>query len=1541
MKPIIIFGLKRAVKTAYLFTNDTPYEVAAFTVHQRFLNKKKLLGLDIIPFESLETIYSPERYSIFIDLGYTGVNKARAEIYESCKRKGYELVTYISSKAIHWNKFEIGDNSTIHAGANIGLFVKIGSNTIINPGAVISHDSIVGDHCFIGTNAVINGKVTIGDYTLIGSNATLIDGIKTGKKCVIGAGVIITKDLEDGALYLPKEAEKMQMDSNVLAQYQYANLNKQFNQEDFNNVNADHCTFPLTPIQQAYWVGRNREMTLGGVSTHFYYEIESDKKNVSKLTQALRHLIDRHPMLRTVISPSGKQYVLENTPPYKINTIDLKNTPISLQEEKLKSLRSRLSHQVLNSNQWPLFDIRIVLLGERKLLFFLCIDSLLMDGHSQNLFFTEWKQLYYDLNADLQEVKSSFYNYILQLEASRESDSYKKDAEYWRKRIPSLPPSPKLPFSQKLSELKQNRFSRYEERLDPSIWNAFKKEAGKRGFRPAAVILAAFAETLRLWSSDSKMTLVLTILDKISQNQEFNGVIGNFTSTLLLEVNQERKLSFEEFIRQLQKQLETDLKHSSFSGVEVLRELIKENGNELDAPMPVVFTSCLSADQRQGGKNPLAWLGKTKYALTQTPQVCLDYQTHEYDGSFIGIWDVVEDLFPERMIKDMFASHLSFLKELATGSDIWSESAEQRIQRLIPPYHLNLYKRLNATNHPRAPKLLYEPFLFQAQKKPDQTAIISDERTLTYTDLEKESAVVANWLQQDGAGPNQLIAVVMGKGWEQIVAVIGILRSGAAYLPIDPASPKQRLHFLLKDGNVRIVLTQPRFSHTLDWPEHINYVTIEEEKCVNDGISEIKSKYSTPAVKPGDLAYVIYTSGSTGLPKGVMITHQNANNSIEDIIQRFNVKESDRVLAISSLSFDLSVFDIFGLLSVGGTIVLPAAKDIKDPSCWHNLINLENITIWNSVPALMQLLLDYSLNCGKRLENMRLILLSGDWIPLDLPDMIRRQVPNSEIVSLGGATEASIWSILYKIDNIDPSWKSIPYGRPMQNQRFYVFDDLIELRPVWVPGELYIGGYGLADGYWHNEERTEQYFITHPNTGERLYKTGDIGRLHKNGYIELLGRSDYQVKIRGYRIEPEEIESVLTQHPKVSKAVVMSPDISKGKNHLTAFVLQKNNEQITEEELYTFIRNQLPEYMLPSNLVIVDQFPLSENGKLDRQALGMITSETEMNLINLNDSKENLNTIINIAEEVTDIKGIEPNNQIINLGATSIDVIRFINRIEQKFGIRLNVDEIYGAKDFYHLSEILDNKIKKASSSLKSAMSVEKNQKNSASDIFLKDPADREKFRNSLRGLRKDLEDKEFLTLPDTNIDSGLFNKLFKRQSHRHYKKEAIPLEDLAKLLKCLMGRKENGGYKYFYGSAGKLYPVQSYLFVKSKRVNGIEAGIYYYHPLKHQLIRFSSGSGFPGEIYTPLINRPIFDEAAFAVFMIADLSAILPMYGEKSMHYATLEAGLMTQLLEENASKCNIGLCQIGELDFNTIRSYFNLNNDHVLIHSLLGGRI
>lgn len=1031
-----------------------------------------------------------------------------------------------------------------------------------------------------------------------------------------------------------------------------------------------YLPFPTTDVQQAYWIGRSGAFELGNVGNHGYIEVEAIDLDVERANAAVQRLIERHEMLRAVILSDGQQQILEHVPPYHIEVMDLRGLEPQEVAAQLEHTRRSMDHQVFSVEQWPAFDIRVSRLDNHLYRLHVSVEVLFADAWSMNILIQEFTRLYNEPGVLLPPLELSFRDYVLADSRLQDTEQYRRAEEYWKSRLSLLPPAPELPIAQNPASIAYPRSVHREARLDADMWQRLKARGVRAGLTPSGVLLAAFAEILTTWSKTPRFSMNLTLFNRLPLHPQVNSIVGDFTSLTLLAVDNSALDTFENRARRLQEQLWNDLDHSSYSGVRVLRSLARTQSETGKAMMPVVFTSLLVQDTAI--KYPKPWQN-TVYCVSQTPQVWLDHQVLETDGELKLHWQSVDAIFPPGLMDIMFDAYCQLLQRLAALEESWHEL----IRPIVPKQQIEQRARVNATEAPVPEKLLHTFFIDQALQQFDKPAVVSPTRTLTYEELYYAALQLGHQLRQWGARPNRLVGVVMEKGWEQVVAVLGVLQSGAAYLPIDPSLPHERLMYLFTHGEVEIVLTQSWVERRIQWPERLHRFCVDSLDLGCRNAPPLESVQG-----PDDLAYVIYTSGSTGLPKGVMIDHRGAVNTIVDINKRFNMSGDDRVLALSSLSFDLSVYDIFGMLAVGGTIVLPAAGALRDPASWLEVMVQNRVTVWNSVPALLQMLVEHCEFHSSSLafSYLRLVLLSGDWIPLALPDRIRKLQPGAEVISLGGATEASIWSIFYPIASVEPSWKSIPYGRPMLNQQFFVLNEALEPCPVWVPGQLYIGGIGLARGYWRDEEKTQASFFLHPRTGKRLYRTGDLGRYLPDGSIEFLGREDFQVKIQGYRIELGEIEAVLAQFPTVREAVVAAVGERHGDKRLVAYVIPKQEHMISEAELRCFLQEHLPGYMVPSTFLWLDALPLNANGKVDHKGLprpanliadsGPFSQAAEAETIVITQ-------IAKCVARVLNVNSLDPDTNLLQYGATSLGIIRVVNQFEKDFHFRPKLDEFF------------------------------------------------------------------------------------------------------------------------------------------------------------------------------------------------------------------------------------------------------------------------
>lgn len=1195
--------------------------------------------------------------------------------------------------------------------------------------------------------------------------------------------------------------------------------------------------FPLTAIQHAYWVGRTIGFDLGNISAHMYFEIDSSGLDVERLNQAWRCLIDRHEMLRVIIQPDGQQRILPSVPEYHFPSVDLTEVDAASAQQKLEAIRNELSHQMLPTDQWPLFDIRVTHINQKRTRLHLSFDILGFDGSSFRTLLKEWYTLYVKPETILTPLTISFRDYVFAEKEFEQSELYQQIWAYWQKRLDSLPPAPDLPIFRDSQLVTQPRFCSLRFDLSKTEWTQLKVYGHRAGLTDSTIILSAFVEILAHWSKRAQFTLNLTLYNRLPLHPQINEIVGDFTPLLMLEVDHTSADSFQARAIRLQQQLSNDLDHRLVNGVYVLRELAKRQATGSNqALMPVVFTNMLTAEFDTA---LFEQFGDLVFSISQTPQVWLDHIVSGSADALTIMWNAVDDLFPPAMLNDMFDAYCAFLQRLAADEAAWNSPHLS----LIPQQQLRQREAVNATTAPISDEMLHTLFLKQVEVYALEAAVITPTQTLTYGELYQRANQVGHWLRGRGVKPNTLVAVVMEKGWEQVVAVLGIHLAGAAYLPIDPVLPTSRQHYLLQQGEATIALTQSRLEQQLIWPDSIQCLAVDS-LTVDATLPRLHI-----VQEPTDLAYVIYTSGSTGQPKGVVIDHRGAVNTVLDINRRFAVTAQDRVLALSALNFDLSVYDIFGLLAVGGAIVIPDPELRTDPAHWVDLMGKHGVTLWDTVPALMQMLVDYvearqgdkvtgwqGFDVGHQPNNdkvngnhpvtpspLHLVMLSGDWIPVTLPDRIKALWSGVTVYGLGGATEASIWSNYFPIEQVDPSWPSIPYGVPLTNQSFQVLDANLNPRPVWVAGDLYIGGIGLALGYWKDEAKSNERFLIHPRSGERLYKTGDLARYLPDGVLEFLGREDFQVKIRGHRIELGEIESTLLQHPAIKEAVVNAVGDPKGNRQLVAYVV--------------------------------------------------------------------------------------------------------------------------------HDATVHDPAIHKGAPQTPDRYTLDESQ-NGAQAGFITDPVARLEFKLGQPGVRSfngdsgntPLANQSGIQLSPVAFDEARREAWLARQSYRTFVDELIPLAAFGELLSCLiqMPMPDAPLPKYRYPSAGNLYPVQTYLYIKPARIEGLPGGFYYHHPQQHRLLPLSPADTSIPSLYAGP-NRPLFEQAAFSIFLVADMDAIAPMYGEMARDFVLLEAGYMSQLLMMEASQHLLGLCPIGGgVDVSTLQRALALGDNHqILPNSLLGGRI
>lgn len=1027
--------------------------------------------------------------------------------------------------------------------------------------------------------------------------------------------------------------------------------------------------FSLYHMQAAYFVGQGADLPLS-TAARFYRELAVDRYFAPAAVEvAWNRIVARHDMLRAVISEQGQQVIWDNVGSYRITHHDFSGLSGMDLDEAYGRIRESLMARTLPPDCWPQFCIESSTDGKTTK-FHIRFNMWMADAASVQIITAEWLRLCQEPAAELPRLTNAFGRFIESEEHAKREGAAARSLAYWEKRAGVLPAGPDLPMSRPPEEIEAPKFTHLSARIPADSWAAFVDHAKKNRLTPSMGVMAAYATVLARWSKSKHFTITLLISKRGFAKQPVDDVVGNFGTTVLLEIDVRGGKTIAELASSIQRQLWRDIKHLDVSGVEVGREVNRVRGTPMALVAPVTFTSLMS------GGNPAGWReselvhAPTVNSCLAVPQVYLDHQIFEEpQGYLIVNWDFVGELFPDSMVEDMFDVYLKRLHSLAEDPQAWEEST----QVALPARQQDILRSYNATDRTFEDVRMETLVERETAKRSQATAVINGPVRLSYGELAGLSNSLGRALASHALSGGSLVAVLLPKGWEQVVAILGIIKAGLAYVPIDPELPERRRRQLLEQSGSVAVVTDSAFAPSL-------YGSVPV--IVTDDLSQESRPVETQKLGADQTAYVIFTSGSTGVPKGVVIDHRGAVNTILDIRERMGLKSEDKVLALSSLSFDLSVFDVFGILGSGGTIVIPTPEEQQNPEAWCRLISNEGISVWNSVPALFQLAMDYAMQANLTLPTLRTVMLSGDWIPRKLPEAAQAVAANAIVFSLGGATEASIWSVSHEIGPLDDSWKTIPYGRPLANQRLYVLDDELEQCPLWKAGDLYIGGAGVARGYLGDEVRTNESFIVHPKTGQRLYRTGDLARVRPDGDMEFLGREDHQIKIRGFRIELGEIESVTVQLKSVAAAIAKVYGTNDASKRLIAFIVPESGHKLLEQDIRTYLSDRLPKYMVPDAVHVIDALPLTANGKVDhkrldkeheaRSATGGVRPPSAAGP----DNDAFVESMRKVWSEVLSCTVADIDASFFALGGTSFQALQLIAKVRKQFGVGLSLSAL-------------------------------------------------------------------------------------------------------------------------------------------------------------------------------------------------------------------------------------------------------------------------
>ena len=1003
-------------------------------------------------------------------------------------------------------------------------------------------------------------------------------------------------------------------------------------------------------------------------------------------------IIRRHPALRTVFVWERQERPLQVVLPYSkvsVKEVDWRDLSESEQAEKLECFLVEDRAEGIDLTRGPVMRFTLFRLGEDRMHMVWSHHHLVIDGWSTGQVLREFQELYAAAESGGEcalEAAQPYQNFITWL---GQQDMAACEA-FWRECLRGFDAPTPLPAVDFSSPAQADEATIRERRLRLGCDQVAKMEEFRRASHITAntVLTGAYGLLLSRASDEADVLFGLTVSGRPAELDGVESTVGLFINTVPLRLGVNEDSSVGNWLKEVQGTIsETNrYEHAQLARVREWSDVASDSPLFESLFVYENYPLTASPDQLFGGiaVTDIELQERTNLPLTVIAEPTGDdlvlrflYDSSRYTDGTI-----------ERLMK-RFAMLIDGIISSCSGDSLaqlpWLDEQEE-------------WQIVHDWNHTACAyggeSCMHHPFERQAAVGPEAVAVVAGDRQLTYKELEVEANRIAHHLISIGVRPGDAVAVCLDRCSWMVSALLGILKAGAMYVPLETFYPLARIDRILEMTGARYLLTQGCLGSRLAELKvtslaHTVLLDTRSEMCSGRGeVWGSESIEKQPVRSPGvvvssdQLAYVIFTSGSTGEPKGVSVRHRPAINLIEWVNANFSVGRDDRLLFITSLCFDLSVYDIFGILAAGGSIRVASSDEVADPEQLESIIRTEPITFWDSAPAALQQIEPFFKPQPAEVNSLRLVFLSGDWIPLRLPGRLKDTYPGVEVISLGGATEATVWSNFYPVEKVEPTWSSIPYGKPIQNARYYILDSRFRPCPVGVPGNLYIGGECLADGYLGRPDLTSERFLPDPfadRSGATMYDTGDRARFYPDGNIEFLGRLDDQVKIRGFRIELGEIEQVLNNHPDVAEAVIVVRESHAAGRFLSAYVISATANPVDWDELSRQLKAHLPPYMIPSAFAEIDQIPTTSNGKLDRKALPdpEFVSRTGADRIRTRITGELEILIAGLWAEILAAEDFNLDESFFELGGHSLTATRVITRLREALDLELPLRMIF------------------------------------------------------------------------------------------------------------------------------------------------------------------------------------------------------------------------------------------------------------------------
>jgi amino acid adenylation domain-containing protein len=970
--------------------------------------------------------------------------------------------------------------------------------------------------------------------------------------------------------------------------------------------NSPTLTYPLSFTQQGLWFIHQLTPNAPTYNIPIIINLKGSL-NLPALQDSLNEIIRRHEVLRTSFT------VINQQPVQVIN----QPVPLTLKVEKVQTLAqqqpdSLIQHLTSEFAQQP-FDLSVSLplrtkicqINDKNYYLIVTLHHIIADGWSIGVLLKELAVLYDAFSSGQQpllpELPSQYRDFVNWQQQCLDNECIQPLLSYWREKLQGDLPVLDLPTDRPRPAVQTFKGAQAKLLLGLNLTKQLNRLSRQQGVTLFMTLLTAFKILLHKYTGQIDILVGSAIAGR--NRAEVKSLIGLFINILVLRTDLSGDPSFQDLLAQVKSSALEAYVHQDLP-LEKLVEDLKPNRDLSyhplfqvmfvlqSVPKPNLSLSNGSLSYEEGHN------GTSKFDLTL-------FMEEDPELGLVATCEYNTDLFHTDTITRMLGHYQTLLESIVSQP----EQNISQLQILTQPEVQQLLIDWNNTkkDYPHA-KCIHQLFEEQVEKTPDAVAVIFENQKLTYQELNTQANQLGNYLQQQGVKPDTIVGIYMERSLSMVVALIAVLKAGGAYLPLDPSYPHERLAFMLADAQVQVVLTQSQLGKELPHQEQLQFVKIEDIAHANCGIQNLISD-----VQPENLAYVIYTSGSTGKPKGVMNTHHGLCNRLLWMQDTYQLISADRVLQKTPFSFDVSVWEFFWTLLTGAVLVVAKPGGHQEPRYLSELISQQQISVLHFVPSMLQIFLEETEH--QQCKTIKHVICSGEALSWDLQQRFFQSF-EAKLHNLYGPTEASIdvtaWCC--KPGNQESNHENIvPIGRPIANTQIFILDRHLKPVPLGVKGELYIGGLGLARGYLNQPQLTQEKFIPHPFTNlqnlqldgvsTRLYKTGDLARYRPDGNIEFLGRIDYQVKIRGNRLELGEIEALLEQHPQVRETVVVARKDIANDLRLVAYLVTSGDATLSIDELRSFLKQQQPDYMIPSAFVILEALPLTLNGKVDRRSL--------------------------------------------------------------------------------------------------------------------------------------------------------------------------------------------------------------------------------------------------------------------------------------------------------------------------------------------------